>query len=131
MAFARKIQGALKSCSRSGTCRNRTLESATAGRDATTIFALDEKRWTVMPRRARPWWMFLLAATFIGYFAFLVYCDVRRPEPYGYAASFHHDRMVLSTVAAKTPAATAGLAAGDVIETADGRLITGPDDWAA
>src|SRR5438132_70281 len=77
-------------------------------------------------RRTAPWWVFVLAAAFCGYFVLLVYCDIRRPEDYGYEADFATGRMVLSRIspnAALSPAARAGLRGGDVIVAADGRTV--------
>ncbi len=36
-----------------------------------------------MRRSIAPWWVFPCAAAFLGYFALLVYCDIRRPVPEG------------------------------------------------
>jgi hypothetical protein len=39
------------------------------------------------PRRRAPWWVFLVAGSYLGYFAMLVYCDIRRPETPGMTVS--------------------------------------------
>ena len=85
-----------------------------------------------MARGAPRWWVMLLSAAFLGYFALLVYCDVRRPEFYGFEADFTTGRMVLSSVTSApsaSPAARAGLAPGDLIVEADGRPIRSVEDW--
>ena len=67
-----------------------------------------------MARGTPRWWVFLLSAAFLGYFALLVYCDVRRPENYGFEADFTTGRMRLTRVASEppaSPAARAGLVA--------------------
>ena len=82
-------------------------------------------------RRAAPWWVFVLAVSFFVYFILLVYCDIVRPEDYGYDADFASGRMVLSNIApdADSPALRAGLRAGDVIASADGMIIRNVGDW--
>ena len=52
-----------------------------------------------MDRGTPRWWVFALAFAFLAYFILLVYCDVRRPEDYGFEADFTTGRMVLSIVA--------------------------------
>ncbi len=85
-----------------------------------------------MARGTPRWWVFLLSAAFLGYFALLVYCDVRRPENYGFEADFTTGRMLLSRVASESPAspaARAGLASGDLIVEVDGKPILSLADW--
>jgi sigma-B regulation protein RsbU (phosphoserine phosphatase) len=72
----------------------------------------------------------LLSAAFLAYFGLLVYCDVRRPEFYGFEADFSTGRMALVSVAPEpSPAARAGLLPGDVIVEADRRPIASVADW--
>jgi eukaryotic-like serine/threonine-protein kinase len=85
-----------------------------------------------MARGTPRWWVVLLSAAFLAYFALLVYCDVRRPEDYGFDANFTTGRMVLTRVASEpagSPAARAGLAPADLIVEADGRPIRSLEDW--
>jgi len=79
--------------------------------------------------RTAPWWMLALAASFFGYFALLVYCDVWRPEDAGVEADYRANRMVLTRIAPGSPAAHAGLLPNDVIESADGKAIRSVLDW--
>ena len=76
-----------------------------------------------------PWWVLAFAASFFAYFALLVYCDVWRPQDAGFEADYHANRMVLTRIAAGSPAARAGLLPNDIIESADGKPIHGVPDW--
>jgi hypothetical protein len=74
--------------------------------------------------RARPrppWWMFLLAASFLGYLVLLVYCDIWRPESPGFVKDSTADAMIVRQVAPLSPADRAGLRPGDRIVSWDGR----------
>lgn len=50
-----------------------------------------------MARGTPRWRVMLLSAAFLAYFALLVYCDVRRPEFYGFEADFTSGRMAVSS----------------------------------
>src|SRR5205814_6710617 len=65
-------------------------------------------------------------------FTVLAYCDLLRPEPYGYTATFRGGRLVITTIdgARDSPALRAGLQRGDVVVAADGRRVDSDDDWA-
>lgn len=78
-----------------------------------------------------PWWVLVIAAAFVAYFGLLLYCDIRRPVDFGFEAGYSTGRMVVTGVVDGTPAARSGLAAGDVIEAADGRPIRTLVDWTA
>jgi eukaryotic-like serine/threonine-protein kinase len=82
-----------------------------------------------MMNRTTPWWVLALAASFFAYFALLVYCDLWRPEDFGFEADYSANRMVLTRVAPGSPAARAGLQPNDVIESADGKLMHSLFDW--
>jgi len=84
-----------------------------------------------MGRRTARWWVYVAAAAFVAYFILLLYCDIRRPEDYGFEADFTSSRMVLSSVVAdsESPAARAGLRPNDVIADADRRVIRTVADW--
>lgn len=84
-----------------------------------------------MPARRTPWWLFLAAGTFVGYFALVVYCDFVRPEHRGLRAEFDDGRMRVVEVAGGSPADAAGLRPGDVIRTWDGQPIRVRRDWVA
>jgi len=85
-----------------------------------------------MARRAAPWWVLGITATFVAYFAVLVYCDIDRPQDYGYHANFVGSRLVITGLAPdpRMPAARAGLLRDDVIVAADGRVIGSAGDWS-
>ena len=84
-----------------------------------------------MACRAAPWWVLVVAAAFVPYFVLLAYCDIVRPEDYGYRANFIGGRLVVSSLAPNpnAPAARAGLLPGDVLVAADGRVIERMADW--
>lgn len=75
--------------------------------------------------------MLLLAAAFVSYYAVLVYCDLARPEPAGFTSIVDSTGMRLTEVVAGSPAAGAGLRAGDRIVAAHGRPVRGRLDWIA
>lgn len=83
-----------------------------------------------MPSRAAPWWMFALAASYLGYFCLLVYCDIRRPEPLFLLSSFEPTGAVLLRVPADSAAGQAGLRAGDELVEVEGHAIRSRSDWA-
>lgn len=53
-----------------------------------------------MARRATPPWLLFVTGTFIAYFLLLAYCDLDRPEDYGYRAKFVSGQLVISDIAA-------------------------------
>ena len=65
--------------------------------------------------------MFLLAASFLGYFVLLVYCDIWRPESPGFVKDSTADAMIVRRVAPLSPGDRAGLQPGDRIVSWDGR----------
>lgn len=99
-----------------GTVRGVPRRFATPGRDG-------------MTRPTPPWWMLVLAAAFVAYYAVFVYCDVFRPEDPGLTAEFTRDAMVVDRVADGSPAEAAGLRIGDRIVTAGGVVVTNRRDW--
>jgi eukaryotic-like serine/threonine-protein kinase len=78
-----------------------------------------------------PWWTLVIAASFLGYFALLVHCDLWRPEDEGLSCTFDGGRMAVSLVKPGSPAATAGLRPGDVIAAWNGQPIGDRFDWQA
>lgn len=75
-----------------------------------------------LPRRP-PWWMFAFAAAFASYYALLLHSDLTRPEPTGFVFEIQDSGMILRALAPDSPAARAGLEAGERIVAANGRPI--------
>jgi hypothetical protein len=86
-----------------------------------------------MRRSIAPWWVFPCAAAFLGYFALLVYCDVRRPVPEGLdlAASAGQPGLAVMDVTPGSPAAGAGIRAGDRLLSADRQAVNSKSEWEA
>lgn len=76
-----------------------------------------------------PWWMFVLAAAFAGYYSLLLHSDLRRPQPIGFISQIAGSGMFVLGVAKDSPAARAGLEVGDRIVEADGHLVRNRLDW--
>src|SRR5947209_8302874 len=70
-----------------------------------------------------PWWLFVLAGSFLAYFCLLVYCDIVRPTPSGMLVDFTDDAMVVRRVLPGSPGALAGLQPGDRILSFNGRAL--------
>jgi eukaryotic-like serine/threonine-protein kinase len=84
-----------------------------------------------MPRSRPPWWVVLGAASFLAYFALLVYCDIGRPEFEGLSLVSGTAGLTVERVAPASPAARAGIVAGDQIVVADRHLISSRAEWIA
>src|SRR6266851_6398315 len=82
-------------------------------------------------RSRPPWWMFVLAAAFIGYFGLLLHSDLTRPEPAGFVFGIHESEMFVRAVAPASSAARAGLAVGDRVLSANAHLVRSRLDWLA
>jgi len=79
--------------------------------------------------RSTPWWILAIAVSFFAYFALLVYCDVWRPEDFGFVAENPPNRMRLTRIVPNSPAARAGLQTNDIIAVANGKTIRSVLDW--
>ena len=86
-----------------------------------------------MRRSIAPWWVFPCAAAFLGYFALLLYCDIRRPIPEGMDVQPAPGRagLVVTDVTPGSPAALAGIRRGDVVLSADRRPVESKSEWEA
>ncbi len=82
-------------------------------------------------RQRAPWWMFVVAASFIAYFALLVYCDFWGPQPMGVLTEFSGGYKIVRGVFPNSPAERAGLQPGDRVLSVEGRLIRNLFDWTA
>lgn len=82
-------------------------------------------------RQRAPWWMFVVAASFIAYFALLVYCDFLGPQPMGVLAEFSGGYKIVRGVFPNSPAERAGLQPGDRVLSVEGRIIRNLFDWTA
>jgi hypothetical protein len=77
-----------------------------------------------MAGRASPWWLPLVAASFGGLWALLFYCDLFRPESLGWELGVARAQgAVVRRVAPGSPAARAGIRAGDTVVTAGGHPV--------
>jgi len=81
------------------------------------------------PRRRTPWWMYVCAASFLGYFALIVYSHLWGPVPLGAAASYAGGNMLLTEVFPDSPAERAGLRAGDRVLSVNGQAVRSRLDW--
>jgi hypothetical protein len=78
-----------------------------------------------------PWWLAGVVAAFAIYFALLISADLRRPEAIGFTLVVDGRGIVVATVGAGSPAAAAGLKAGDRVIAANGRPTRTRHDWLA
>ena len=82
-----------------------------------------------MPRPRAPWWMFVLAVSFLAFFILTTYCKLWEPESEGFQYKSRDGRMVLREVTPNSPAATAGLEPGDRVVSVDGHVLRTTLDW--
>ncbi len=83
-----------------------------------------------MSRPRAPWWMYVLAASFLAYFALLFYSYCWGPELLGFLHSPGKDFVVLKGVWPNSPGERAGLQSGDRLVAIDGRTVrTWFDVW--
>jgi tRNA A-37 threonylcarbamoyl transferase component Bud32 len=83
-------------------------------------------------RRARaPWWIYLWAASFLGYFSLLVWCDLWRPDADGLALVGGAAGLIIQGVGPGSAEARAGLRPGDEILVADGHPVDSRVAWMA
>ena len=92
---------------------------------------LHASRGTQSPASSRraPWWMYVIAASFLAYFVLLVYSDFLGPQMTGMLTEFNDGRKIVRAVLPDSPAAIAGLQQGDRVVSADGRRIRTLSDW--
>jgi eukaryotic-like serine/threonine-protein kinase len=82
-----------------------------------------------MPRPRAPLWIFVAAVSFVAFFIFATYCRFWEPESEGFQYESRHGHMVVLEVTQDSPAAKAGLEAGDRIVSVNGQALRTPQDW--
>jgi sigma-B regulation protein RsbU (phosphoserine phosphatase) len=73
--------------------------------------------------------MFVLAVSFLAYFALLVYCDFWGPQPLGVLTEFDSRGKIVRAIFSRSPAERAGLQVGDRLIAVDGHGIRTLFDW--
>src|SRR5688572_7108707 len=76
-----------------------------------------------------PPWLYLAAATFLAYYAVLVYSERYQPGETGLRCDFSQGTMRIRAVSSNSPASRAGIKAGDVLLAVDERRIQTWEDW--
>ena len=82
-----------------------------------------------MPRPRAPWWLFIIAACFLGFFVYVTYSRFLEPEPEGFQFGTIGGPMVLLRVIPDSPAAKAGLQPGDTVVSVNGQHVQTFADW--
>src|SRR5215467_7803911 len=82
-----------------------------------------------MPAPRAPWWLFVLAASFLAFFVFATYSRFWEPESEGFELRTSGGPMVLLGVMPDSAAAKAGLKAGDTVSSVDGQPVQSFADW--
>jgi sigma-B regulation protein RsbU (phosphoserine phosphatase) len=80
-------------------------------------------------RQRAPWWMYIIAVSFIAYYVLLVYCDFLGPLPLGVLTEFSGGHKVVHAVFPNSPAERARLQIGDKVVALNGRVIRNWFDW--
>jgi len=76
------------------------------------------------PSRA-PWWLYFIAASFLGYLTLQIYTYIWGLEWIGFGSYYSNGSMLVRRVSPEGPGARAGLRAGDRIVAVDGNAIRG------
>ena len=97
--------------------------------DAPTVDSDPSK--TPDPRRV-PWWMAVIAASFVATFVLFLYMVIWGPaDPLGITATFAGNTLEIRALAPDSPFAKGGLLAGDRVLSIDGLPMRVPRDWTA
>ena len=83
-----------------------------------------------MARRKAPWWMYVLAGVFVLTYCFNLWVDAFAPRSAGFSTVWF-STLEIARVEPGSPIAQAGVRRGDVIEAADGHILTHKFDWGA
>ncbi len=78
-----------------------------------------------------PWWMYLVAASFLAFLSLFAYVVFWGPQSMGITMDYSEGAIRIATVRQDSPAMRAGLQAGDFIVAVDGQVIAGRYDFAA
>ncbi|HEX4808936.1 MAG TPA: protein kinase [Bryobacteraceae bacterium] len=83
----------------------------------------------VRPNPRPPWWMYLIAASFLAHVVFITAFWLVGPESMGIDVRLNKTYPVVSRVAPDSPADKAGIRPGDVLVRANGQLIRDVNYW--
>jgi eukaryotic-like serine/threonine-protein kinase len=83
-----------------------------------------------VPASRAPWWLYIIAASFLGFFGLQVYAYVWGTEDIGFTP-YSLDSMIMQEVSPNGAGARAGLRAGDRIIGADGIPLDAKAGWPA
>ncbi len=79
-----------------------------------------------------PWWMFLIAASFIGLHLLIPYIIIWGPaDPGGWKTVFEHGMMRIHALEHGDPSVIPGLRTGDLVTAVNGQPLRNSHDWAA
>lgn len=76
-----------------------------------------------------PWWLYLIAASFLGFFTLEIYTNIWGPVWIGFRSDYSNGSMLLRKVSPEGAGAHAGLRVGDRILAVDGIPIGGEKDF--
>jgi eukaryotic-like serine/threonine-protein kinase len=82
-----------------------------------------------VPTQRAPWCIYLVAASFLGFFTLEIYTDIWGPVWIGFQSDYRNGSMFLRKVSPEGAAARAGLQTGDRIVAIDGVPIRGEKDF--
>lgn len=83
-----------------------------------------------MPSPRAPWWMDVVAASFLGFFGFNIYADFVAPEASGITAyDFSRSSLHLKAIAQGSALERVGIRVGDRIIAVDGNVLHEFADW--
>lgn len=84
-----------------------------------------------MASQRAPWWMYVVAASFLAYYAFVPYLWVYGPaDPEGYDTRFLGNATEIRAVLPGSQIDQSGLRAGDLVLAIDGQRVGTAQDWA-
>jgi tRNA A-37 threonylcarbamoyl transferase component Bud32 len=82
-----------------------------------------------VPAQRAPWWLYLVAASFLGFFTLEIYTNIWGPVWIGFQSDYSNGSMFLRKVSPEGAGARAGLQTGDRIVAIDGVPIRGEKDF--